>query len=283
MRDVVNTGDQVLIAFFESNQAALRGLGLVAPQTRGLRRRTDAAVVASKEADGSGSTVEPSWASPMWALLGAGLGSILGLIGGEAGLVVGLFFGLYAGVIVGAWRRLARLDLLDNIQAGLAPGHAALVAFVRGSSADIELRLAASDAVVVHLFPGVPIEDDFAREVREVTGELRLLTAAPGVAEGSAADRDRRIAAALHRLSVLEPFAGRLLWLERLQFEFEIDVLKREARQSPSWLAGRSRERARRLRASHRRSRAVLEASTARIRSAEAFDAALEIGRLEAA
>lgn len=266
---VMRVTSEVLISFFESKRAALQGLALIEP-TGDRRRPRSPAVVVSREADGSRSPFEPPAASPLGAVIGASLGAVLGSFGGEAGLIVGLFFGLYAGAFVDLWRTLARADLLDEVQDGLAPGQAALVTFIGGSSAAIEHRLAATDAVTVHRFPGNPIEDDFGREVREATAELGRLVAARDAAEGGLVDRERAIAAARRKLSVLESIASRLLWLERLQSEFEAGILKRELRGSPRWRAGCLRHRARHLRASHQHSRTMLEASSARVRGAEA-------------
>jgi hypothetical protein len=264
----MRTGNEVLIAFFESKREAQGGLALL-DATPARCRRGMRAVLVNKEGDCSRSAIEPPWVLPVGAVLGAGFGGILGLLGGEVGVVVGLFFGLYAGSFVDFWRTLARVDLLDEIQAGLTPGHAALVTFVRGSSAAIEGRLAATDAVTAHRFPGIPIEDDLAREVRETTAELGRLAAASEAVGGSFVECERRIAAARRKVSALEPYVSRLVWLDRLQFEFEMGVLNRELRGSPRWRAGYLRRRAKRLRASYRRSRTMLEASSAHLRAAE--------------
>jgi hypothetical protein len=264
----MRTGNEVLIAFFESKREAQGGLALL-DATPARCRRGMRAVLVNKEGDCSRSAIEPPWVLPAGAVLGAGFGGILGLLGGEVGVVVGLFFGLYAGVFVDLWRTLTRADLLDEIQAGLAPGHAALVTFVRGSASAIEGMLAATDAVVAHRFPGIPIEDDFAREVGETTTELGRLAAAWEAVGDSSVEWERRIAAARRKLSVLEPYVSRLVWLDRLQFEVEMGVLNRELRGSPRWRAGYLRRKATRLRTSYRRSRAMLEASSARLRAPE--------------
>ena len=270
----MRANNEVLIAFFDSKPEAQDGLALLdatpARYGRGIR-----AVLVAREGDGSRPAIEPPWVLPAGAALGAGLGGILGLLGGEVGVVVGLFFGLYAGAFVDLWRSLARADLLHEVQAGLAPGHAALVTF-RASASVIEGRLAATGAVIVCRFPGIPIEDDFAREIRECTAELGLPTSSPEAAGAGDIHRVGRIAAALRTLSVLEPYASRLLWLDRLQFEFEIGALNREARRSPQWRRGRILHRASRLRGSYQHARATLEASSARIR-------AVAGGRAEAA
>jgi len=258
---------EILIAFFDSRHSAQQGLAVAVPpgQRLGFRHR---AVLVTKETDGSPSPIDPPWVLPASAVTGAGLGCLLGLLGGQAGVVVGLFFGLYAGVFVDLRRTLTCVDLLDEIQAGLAPGHAALVTPVRGSCSTIEGRLAATDAVIAHRFPGIPIEDDFAREVRDCASELGWSAAARDSAEIEPADRHERTAAARRKLAVLEPYASRLLWLERLQFEFEMRVANRGLRDAPRWRASCLRRRVARLRADHRHARAELEASSSRIRAA---------------
>ena len=267
----MRTSNEVLIAFFESKREALGGLALVdaAPARRGRR---NGAVLLSKAADGTCESYEPPAPVPLGGIIGLGLGGILGSCGGEAGVVVGLSFGLYAGLFVDAWRTLDRCDLLDEIQTGLAPGRAAVVSFVRDSSATrIERCLATTGAVTVHRFPGTPIEEDVAREAAEAAAELgRLVQAVDAGASGSS-DREQRIAAGRRSLSILEDVANRLLWLERIQFEFETGILERELEGSRRWQGLRLRRRITDVGASHRRSSTTLEASRAHLRAAEAL------------
>lgn len=269
--------NEVLISFFESQQSALRGRALV-EATRGRRGPRSRSVVVSREGDGSRSHYEVPTRAPLGGAVGLALGGILGSYGGEAGLVVGLFFGLYAGLFVDLWRTLARCDLLDQIQDGLAPGQAAVVSFVRDSTASsIERSLAETAAVTVHRFPGAPIEEDVAREVREATVEVGRLVDARDRGDGGFVDRKRRIAAARQRLSVLEAVASRLLWLEQLQFETETRILNRQRREVPGWRAARLRGLMVSVRASHRRCETMLEASRDRVRAAAALSEGIAI------
>ena len=262
--------NEVLISFFDSNEAALQGLRLIAQERDRHVRRTQALLV-SRNADGSRSPVEPPEAWPVGGVLGAGVGGLLGSLAGESGAVVGLILGLSVGFFLDLWRTVARADLLDLVQDGLAPGQAAVVVFGRRSSAaSIERALDTPDAVTVHRFPGNALEDDLAREARETVAALGRLGAADD-AGGEINDRERRIEAARRKLSVLGSIADRLMWLERLQFGFETGVLNRELRETPPWRSRRLRRRAVHARASHRRTMSVLEASSARVRAAEAL------------
>jgi hypothetical protein len=70
---------------------------------------------------------------------------------------------------------------------------------------------------------------------------------------------------------VLEAVTNRLLWLEQIQFEFEIGVLNRKRIEAPWWQGGRLRGRVMNLRSSHRRSKTLMEASRDRIHAAAAL------------
>ena len=263
--------NEVFISFFASTEAALQGLLLIAQECEGRARRTQAVLV-SRNADGSRSPLEPPEAWPVGGVLGAGLGGLLGSPVGESGAVVGLILGLSAGFFFDLWRTVARADLLDQVQDGLAPGRAAVVTFGRRSSAAaIERALDSTGAVTVHRFPGRRIEDDLAREARETVAALGPLGAAGDASGDDISDRGRRIDAARRKLSLLESIADRLMWLERRQFGFETGVLNRELSESPRWRSGWLRRRARHARASHRRAMSLLEASSARVRAAEAL------------
>jgi hypothetical protein len=263
--------NEVLVSFFESKRSALRGRALVDATCSGRGRRPRV-VVLTREIDSSRSPYDVPRQEPLGGVVGLVLGAAFGSFAGEAGFVVGLFFGLYAGLFVDLWRLLARCDLLDEIQDGLAPGQAALVSFVRDSTASsIERSLAPTDAVSVHRFPRAPIEEDLAREVQQAAMEVAQLVEARDRGESGLVDQEHRIARARRRLSLLEEIAGRLLWLERLQFEFEICVLNRERIATPWWQGGRLRGRVKNLRSSHTRSKTLLEASRDRIHAAAAL------------
>ncbi len=259
---------QVLISFFESTRAALDGLALVTRKGAARVAQPPAAVV-SRNPDGSRLPVEPPAAWPVGAAIGVVLGGLLGSFGGEAGVVIGLFFGLYAGIFVDVWRTLSRGDFLDEIQAGLAPGQAALVIFLGCSSATaIDRKLASTGGVTLHRFPGSPIEDDFAREVGLAVAEVTRLRSPDDHNEIPVADRALEIAAARRKLSLLQAIGDRLLWLERLDFGFQTHTLNRELRKAPRWRAFRLRRRVARVRAEDRRARTMIEASSVRARTA---------------
>ena len=262
---------KVLISFFDSKQAALQGLALVEGTGRDRGRRSRALVV-SRESDGSRPTCEPPIPWPFGAIVGLCLGTIVGSWAGEAGLVVGLFFGLYLGLFLDARRIIERADLLDDIQYGLAPGQAALVSFVPDRSApSIERCLAPLGAVTVHRFPRIPIEEDMAREAAEAVVEVDGLLGAEGAAsQGGGTEQERRTAA-VRRLRTIETIGDRLLGQERAQFEMDVQVLRRELDEAGGWQATRIRRRVSKVRASHERSRRVLETSRGRVRAAAAL------------
>lgn len=262
---------KVLISFFDSKQAAIQGLALVDGTGRERSRRSRA-VVLSRESDGSRPRWEPPIPWPFGAIVGLCLGSIVGSWAGEAGLVAGLFFGLYLGIFLDAWRVLERCDLLDEIQDGLAPGRAALVSFVpKWSAARIERCLAPLGAVTVHRFPRIPIEEDVAREAAEAVADVdRLLAAKADASPGGGPERERRTAA-VQRLRTIEAIADRLLGEERAQFEFDVDILRRQLDEAGSWRATRIKRRVSKVRASHEHSRRVLETSRGHVRAAAAL------------
>ena len=268
---VVGVLNEVLVSFFDSKQAALRGLALVDGAGREHSWRSKAVVV-SMETDGSRSRCEPPIPWPFGAIAGLCLGGVAGSWAGEAGLVVGLFFGLYLGLFIDAWRILGRGDLLDEIQCGLQPGQAALVSFVpKWSAAPIESDLAPLGAVTVHRFPGTPIEEDLAREVAEAVAEAdKLLGAERDHYDGGDAECERQLGTALRRLRTIETIADSLLGQERVQFEADVNMLDRELIEARGWRAARIGRRLRKVRASHQRSRLVIEASRTRLRAAAA-------------
>jgi hypothetical protein len=258
---------EVLISFFDSKQDALDGLALVESIGRDL-----SVVVLSRESDGSRSRCEPPAPWPLGAIVGFCLGGIVGSWAGETGLVVGLFFGLYLGIFLDGWRVLGRGDLLDEIQYGLAPGQAALVSFVsRRSAGPIERCLAPHGAVTVHRFPGAPIEEDVAREVADaLTDVYRVLGAGSDPSHVSESERALRVAA-VRRLRTIEAIADRLLGQERAQFEFDVDILRRELDGAGTWRAIRIKRRMSMVRASYESLHNALEISRGRVRAAESL------------
>jgi len=263
----VLANNEALISYFDSKQAALRGRALAEETRDGLGRRSRVAVLA-READGSRSPYDVPAQAPLGAVAGLVLGGLLGSVAGEAGVVVGLFFGWYAGLLADLWRRLARCDLLDRIQDGLAPGRAALVTFVGVSAAgSVERSLAATDAVTVHRFPHRRIEEDLAREVREAAADVASLVEAE-VGDRRPVNTTAVIAAARRRLSVLDAVSSRLLWLEQQQFESDVRIINRERHEAPRWRAALIRARLKEERAAHRRRKSMLGASLDGVRAA---------------
>ncbi len=243
----------VLVSFFESQPEAVEGLAMAMQE-----RRVSAAVLARKP-DGTYTELVTPRVPPVGLVVGAALGAMIGLLAGQAGAVLGFFFGLYAGLAFDAWRAFARLDLLEEVQGGLAPGKAALVLFVRGSTAGaIDARLAETRGVTLHRSPNRPIAEDLAREVQDACTELRH------------PDGGTSVANARRKVVALAAIADRLLWLEGLQFEFEIQILNRQIEGSPEWRASHLRRRARTVRAAHVRTTGVMEASRNRAQAAAA-------------
>ena len=234
--------------------------------------RDRGSVLVNRESDGSRSRCEPPIPWPFGAIVGLCLGGIVGSLAGEAGLVVGLFFGLYLGIFLEAWRVLGRGDLLDEIQSGLAPGQAAVVSFVsRWSAAAIERCLAQLGAVTVNRFPGTPIEEDVAREVAEAVTEVyRVLGAENDPSQVGDSERALRVAA-VRRLRMIEAIADRLLGQERAQFEFDVDILRRELDEAGTWRAMRIKRRMSMVRASYEGLHNALETSRDRVRAAESL------------
>jgi hypothetical protein len=261
----------VLISFFDSKQAALDGLASFDGIGRDESGRSGAVVV-SRDRAGTRSRVEPPAPPPLRPVVGTCLGGFLGSWAGEAGLVVGLFFGLYVGLLVDAWRILARGDLLDEIQDGLAPAQAALVSFGPDrSAAPREGRLAALGAVTVHRFPRRPIEEDMAREAAEAVAEVDRLMRVEGDASQGGESEEARRTAAVRRLRTIESIADQLLERERAQFETDVHILRRQLDGAPSCRAARIKRRISKVRASHERSRKALETSRGHVRAAAAL------------
>jgi hypothetical protein len=263
----VAIASEVLISFFDSKQGAVDGLALV--ESIGRDRSL---VLLTMETDGSRPRCEPPVPWPLGAIAGLCLGGIVGSCAGAAGLIVGLFLGLYLGLLLDARRVLGRGDLLDEILDGLAPGQAALVSFVpKWSAGAIERCLAPLGAVTIHRFPGAPIENDVAREAAEAAADVeRLLGAESHPSQVSGSERALRVAA-LGRLRAIEAIADRLLGQERAQFEFDVDILRRQLDEAGSLRAARIKRRMSRVRASYERLRNALETSRDRIRAAESL------------
>ncbi len=263
--------NEVLISFFDSKQAALRGLELV----DGIGREHDwrsHSVVVIRETDGSRPRCDPPIPWPIGAIAGLCLGGIVGSLAGEAGLVIGLFFGLYLGIFVDAWRAFERGDLLDEIHYGLEPGQAALVSFVpRWSASRVERDLASLAPVTVHRFPGTPLDEDLTREAADAVAEAReLLGAERDHSSRGDAEHERRIGVAGQRLRTIDTIADRLSWQKQVQFEADLHILSREGHGAGGRRAARLGRRIQQVRASHQRSRMVLNGSRLRVRAAAA-------------
>jgi hypothetical protein len=258
---------EVLISFFDSKEAALRAFALV--ESSGYGR---SAVVLTREPDGSRSRYEPPAQLPLGAVAGLCLGAIVGSRAGETGLVVGFFFGLYLGLFIDAWRRFGRGDLLFEIQGGLSAGQAAVVSFVPGwSAASIEKRLAPIGAVTVHRFPGVPVEKDIAREIAQAQREVdRLALAGEEPSLGDKSERARRLAA-VRRLNACKAIAARLLGQERAQFEFDVDILRRQLDGASSLRAMRIERRISQVEMSYAHLQNTLDTSRGRVHTAAAL------------
>jgi hypothetical protein len=245
---------EVLISFFDSKEAALRALALVESIGHG-----HAAVVLTRERDGSRAPYEAPAPLPLGAVTGLCLGAIIGSRAGETGLVVGFFFGLYLGLLMDAWRLFGRGDLLFEIQGGLPAGQAAVVSFVpRWSTSSIEKRLAPVGGVTIHRFPGVPVEKDVAREVTEALTEVdRLLVA-----------RGEPSQAAVRRLNAIEAIADRLLGQERAQFEFDVDILGQQLDGANRVRALRIKRRMSQVEMSYAHLQSTLDTSRGRVHTA---------------
>jgi uncharacterized membrane protein len=88
-----------------------------------------AAVVVGRAADGSVGVMKED-GGPLGTVLGTSLGALIGLIGGPAGAAVGAVAGMSAGLIGDLEASRIGTDFVEDVQAALKPGKAALIADV---------------------------------------------------------------------------------------------------------------------------------------------------------
>jgi uncharacterized membrane protein len=122
--------NKLLVAIFDNEAAADAGLNAL----RNLHAEGDitlfAAGVLARDAKGTVSVRKPMDSGPAGTAMGLAVGSMIGLLGGPAGLAIGAVNGTLAGALRDFWVAGVGLDFIEEAEAHLAPGKAALVAEV---------------------------------------------------------------------------------------------------------------------------------------------------------
>jgi uncharacterized membrane protein len=121
--------NRILVAVFDGEEKAYEG--------RKALRQLDAegtllvysAVVVARAADGSAG-VKKEDGGPLGTVLGTTLGAVVGLLAGPAGAAVGGVTGMTLGLITDLDTARIGTDFVEDVQAALKPGNAALIADV---------------------------------------------------------------------------------------------------------------------------------------------------------
>jgi uncharacterized membrane protein len=119
----------MLVVVFDGEEKAYEGRKALRELDAQGKVLVHAAVVVSRGPDGS-AAVRKEDGGPHGTVLGTSLGGLVGLIAGPAGAAIGAVTGMTLGLISDLETARVGTDFVEDVQAALTPGKAALVADV---------------------------------------------------------------------------------------------------------------------------------------------------------
>jgi uncharacterized membrane protein len=168
--------NQMLVAVFDSEKAAFKGLGALKHlhDEGGVSLYASAVIV--KDETGKVSVKEIQ-ERPLGGALGLLLGSLIGTLGGgPVGFVIGADLGGVTGFLLDAARIGVRSTFLEDASKALTPGKAAVLAEIEESwTSLVDDRLREHGGMVFRQFRVDVVEDQLAREGAALEANLRAL------------------------------------------------------------------------------------------------------------
>ena len=121
--------NRALVVVFDGEEKAYEGRKALRQLDAEGSVQVYAAVVVARAADGS-AAVKKEDGGPLGTVLGTSLGGLIGLLGGPAGAAIGAVAGMGLGLIGDLETSRIGTDFVEDVQAALTPGKAALIADV---------------------------------------------------------------------------------------------------------------------------------------------------------
>ena len=225
-----NRVDKMLAVVFENENAAYKGVEALSALNLDSSIFIYAAVVITKNADGTISTKRVDGEFPLRTLGGTALGSIIGLFGGPIGVGIGAAAGALAGGIGDVYASRVDSDFLSEVSAALTPGKWAVLANISEEwVTPIDSKMEAIGGFVYRT-PTVIAEDDhWSREAAAMRAEIDQLKAEHAKAR---AERKLKLQAQIDRLNErrAQKLAAREAHSERVKEELQAKVAALEAK-----------------------------------------------------
>lgn len=153
--------DNVLVAVFDDETKARKGLAVLDHLTDANVIRVNASAIVTKRRSGAITVKRTDEPAPDSTLGATAVGMLIGMLIGGAGLAVGATAGLMVGGAADVFYLKIGRDFLADVERTLAPGKTALVAQIyEEDTAALDERLADLGAVVFRRSVGDVIDDE---------------------------------------------------------------------------------------------------------------------------
>ena len=153
--------DNVLVAVFDDETKARKGLAVLDHLTDANVIRVNASAIVTKRGGGAITVKRTDEPAPDSTLGATAVGMLIGMLIGGAGLAVGATAGLMVGGAADVFYLKIGRDFLADVERTLAPGKTALVAQIyEEDTAALDERLADLGAVVFRRSVGDVIDDE---------------------------------------------------------------------------------------------------------------------------
>jgi uncharacterized membrane protein len=253
--------DKVLVAVFDTEQAAFEGVSAL----KELHRDGDITLYASsvivKDADGVASIRKSADHGPVGTVTGIVAGGLVGLLGGPVGVAVGAYVGGFGGLMFDLFNAGVGIDFVDEVGASLTPGKAAVVADIDETwVAPVETRLGALGATTFRRRSSEVVDDELTREAQDARSELDQLRHELRESIGDAkATVEAKIASQRRKLEAIVARADKALKQEQAEFDQKWATLQAQYVEAQERQRGRIQARKDGLKASHEARQAKLK------------------------
>ena len=253
--------NKVLVAVFDTEQAAFEGVSAL----KELHRDGDITLYASsvivKDADGVASIRKSADHGPVGTVTGMVAGGLVGLLGGPVGVAVGAYVGGFGGLMFDLFNAGVGIDFVDDVSASLTPGKAAVVADIDETwVTPVETRLGALGATTFRRRSGEVVDDDLTRETEDASTELDQLRAELRQSMGNAkATVEAKIASQRQKLEALVARVDKAAEQQQAEFDQKWATLQAQYAEAKEHQKARIQARKDELKASHEARQAKLQ------------------------